>query len=1337
MVHFAVVSLKLNLTDRSVSLPRSEDTTSFLATKVGSRVCSIIGRWQQPWGRWRSSTRAVRSGHSTWRGLGTSSRRTALTRQRKRSVLLAVIGPPAYKRLRDLVSPEKPGDKTYEQLVKVMTEHFSPVPSEIVQRYKFHSRFRQPGESVATFVAELRSLAEFCNFQQTLDDMLRDRVVCGINEAAIQRRLLAKPRLTLQKAMELALGMESAAQNSKELQQSAPKRELEGSLPKVHQVATDKKPERACFRCGKPGHQAAKCKFKGAKCHHCGKTGHLQAVCRSKSKGTSGKESRPRSVRLVQEEEEVDSFPLYVLRAAGVAPPIRVSPTADSCPLTMEVDTGAAVSIVSQATFEKLWPNRSVAPSTVRLQSYSGESIAVVGSIDMTVQYQQQSAELPLLIVQGDGPTLLGRNWLTHIKLDWQRIHHLAQEPLQSVLQSHEAVFENGLGTLKDHEVSITVDSQATPRFCKSRPVPYALRPKVEAELDRLVSEGTLEPVQYSEWASPIVTVVKSDKTSVRICGDFKQTVNPVARLDRYPIPKVDDLFATLANGVVFSKLDLSHAYQQLPLTEDSKKFVVINTHKGLFRFTRLPFGISSAPAIFQRVMESILQGIPKVVVYLDDILVAGDSVEEHLRLLDKVLDRLQKAGLRARKNKCQFMVSEVSYLGHRIDKDGLHPLDDKVKAIVEAPAPRNVRELKSYLGILTYYGKFLPDLSAVLAPLYRLLRKQVSWRWSSAEREAFQVSKDLLSSSPLLVHFDPQLPLTLACDASAYGVGAVLSHRWPDGSERPIAYASRSLSDAERNYSQLEKEGLAIVYGVKHFHTYLFGHSFELVTDHQPLLALLNEKRPTSPQASARVRRWSLLLSAYEYTLVFRKTEAHGNADALSRLPLPVAPAETQSPPELVLLMEQLEESPVTAEQISSWTRRDPSLSVVLQALKQGWPSQCGPELAPYTKRKLELSVHGGCVLWGSRVVVPPQGRKAILQQLHEGHPGMSRMKGLARMYVWWPGLDKEIEDMVRSCQECQACQPSPPAAPLHPWRWPTRPWARLHLDYAGPIDGKMFLVIIDAHSKWIEVFGVQSASSSNTVEKLRIVFSQFGIPETIVTDNGSCFVSEEFQSFLRANGISLITSAPYHPASNGLAERAVQILKNGLKKVRNESLNSRLAKILFSYRLTPQGTTGEAPAELLLGRRPRSRLDLARPNLLERVESKQQQQKAGHDSHARIRTFQVGDTVYARNFRPGEKWLHGSIVTVTGPVSFVIELTNGARVRRHQDQLRHRSVHQELSADLSTTVDTFYSTETFVHHPVAAQTTPAVASAPSETSPRRYPRRSHRAPDRYEPTV
>ena len=312
------------------------------------------------------------------------------------------------------------------------------------------------------------------------------------------------------------------------------------------------------------------------------------------------------------------------------------------------------------------------------------------------------------------------------------------------MLRGHEAVFQGGLGALQGYQARILVESDATPRFSKARSVPYAYQELVEKELDRLVSEGILEPVEFSEWASPIVPVLKSDKKSVRVCGDFKQTINPVSRLDRYPIPRVEDLFTSLSGSKVFSKIDLSQAYQQVPLEEGSRQYVVINTQKGLFRYTRLPFGVSSAPGIFQRVMESLMQGLPGVTVYIDDILVAGTTEEEHLKRLEDVLTRLERAGLRAQKSKCQFMKASVTFLGHRVDADGIHPLPEKVEAVVKAPTPRNLKELKSFLGLLSYYSKFLPNLSSVLAPLYCLLRKDARWKWSVEEEKAFQCSKEL-----------------------------------------------------------------------------------------------------------------------------------------------------------------------------------------------------------------------------------------------------------------------------------------------------------------------------------------------------------------------------------------------------------------------------------------------------------------------------------------------------------------------------------------------------------------------------------------------------------------
>ena len=629
------------------------------------------------------------------------------------------------------------------------------------------------------------------------------------------------------------------------------------------------------------------------------------------------------------------------------------------------------------------------------------------------------------------------------------------------------------------------------------------------------------------------------------------------------------------------------------------------------------------APGIFQRVIESLLQGIEGVIAYLDDILITGNSEEAHLKALEEVLSHLEQAGLRVKQSKCTFMRPSVTYLGHNIDAEGLHTLADRVTALVDAPAPTSVGKLKSYLGMLSYYSKFLPNLSSTLHPLYRLLKKDAVWQWGAEQAKAFKASKELLTSSNFLTHFDSSLDIILACDASNYRLGAVLSHRFADGSERPIAYASRTLNPAERNYSQLEKEGLLCIFGMKRFHDYLFGRHFELITDHKPLLGLLKEDRATSAQASPRIKRWSLFLSSYEYSLVFWSTTAHSNADALSRLPLPQEPGMGIQEPELVLLAEHLASSPVTADDIREWTRKDKTLSRVLQYIQQGWPNEGGKDLEPYSSRQLELSTLEGCILWGSRVVVPPQGREAVLRELHEGHPGMTRMKALSWMYVWWPGINFDIEKSVRLCNQCQEVQSTPPVAPLSPWSWPSRPWTRLHLDFAGPLEGRYTFVLIDAHSKWVEASCTSSTSSAAVIGVLQGLFARFGLPETVVTDNGTGFVSQEFEGFLRKNGISHVTSAPYHPASNGLAERAVQIVKKGLKKETTGSMDTRLARVLFSYRITPQSTTGLSPSELLLGRRPRTRLDLLRPNTAERVERKQEAQKNRHDRKSRIRTF------------------------------------------------------------------------------------------------------------------
>ena len=357
---------------------------------------------------------------------------------------------------------------------------------------------------------------------------------------------------------------------------------------------------------------------------------------------------------------------------------------------------------------------------------------------------------------------------------------------------------------------------------------------------------------------------------------------------------------------------------------------------------------------------------------------------------------------------------------------------------------------------------------------------------------------------------------------------------------------------------------------------------------------------------ASARVQRWAITLSAYTYTIQFKSGKENANADAMSRLPLPDAVPEVPVPPELVLLMEHLTTTPVSAQQIKKLTDRDPVLSEVKKFVLHGWPMHSEPlseGLLPFTWRKSELSVQDGCLLWGSRVIVPIPVRNKVMEELHETHPGISRMKSLARQYVWWPGIDADLEQKVKGCAACQSARKAPPCAPLHPWEWPHHPWLRVHADYAGPFEGKMLLILVDAHSKWIDVHITNSATSAVTMEKMRNSFATLGLPEILVTDNGPAFTSSEFAQFMQRNGIRHVKTAPYHPASNGLVEWAVQTVKGGLKKLVEGSLETRLSRFLFTYRLTPHSTTGISPAELMMGKRLHSQFDLLQPNVSMRV--------------------------------------------------------------------------------------------------------------------------------------
>ena len=939
----------------------------------------------------------------------------------------------------------------------------APKPLVIAERFRFHKRDQREGESINEYAAELQRLSEHCDFGTGLNDALRDRLV-GIRDEGVQKRLLTKENLTFDKALKMA---EAAEQAGKDAAQFHDTSRLEKPLEDVHVVQSG---GLSCSGCG-GRHLRSKCRFKDVQCRFCKKEGHIERVCRSKpyqgvdnqndplQTRQSTKTLKKKKLHAMEETLSEEDYQLnwgrlrnIQIHSLGTVKPFYKTVVVEGQKMKMELDTGAAVSLISYNNYLEKLSHLPLRKAVTQLKTYTGEVIMPKGQVAVKVQGKNGTQTLPLLVVEGSGPPLLGRNWLSKLEVLWngEQINAVFTQPqetekwLNDLQIKYPSVFKDVLGTLKGMKAKVNLKEGAIPVFCQSHSVPFAMKAKVEEEIERLENQGIITPTNWSEWATPVVAIPKADGT-VRLCGDYKVTVNPAIKVDKYPLPTTEEIFASLSGGVIFSKLDLRQAYLQMEVDDNTQKILTIHTHKGLYLFKRLAFGVASAPAIWQRTMEQILQGIPMTRCLLDDIVVTGKSLDDHCTNLDKVLERLAEYGLTLNRKKCAFFKDSIQFCGHRLDREGIHKTQDKIEAVTRTPSPQNVSQLRSFLGLINYYNRFLPNLSTQLAPLYHLLKKGQKWCWSRHCQQSFEAVKELVSSDQMLVFYNPKLPIKLSCDASPYGLGAVLSHVLEDGQERPVAFASRSLSRAEENYSQIDKETLALVWGIKHFHQYLWGVKFTLETDHKPLVSIFSPSKIISATAAARLQRYATFLTRYTYDIKYRKTEQHGNADALSRLPLPTTVEKPLQDAVAIFQLSQIERLPVQVSQIRKETQRDPILSRVLQYILQGWPQVVEDAFNAYFIKQHELTVEQGCILWEIRTVIPPSLRQLVISELHSGHIGVVKMKALARSYFWWPGLDKDIESSVKSCNSCERNKRDPKLAPLHSWECATKPWERM----------------------------------------------------------------------------------------------------------------------------------------------------------------------------------------------------------------------------------------------------------------------------------------------------
>ena len=1154
----------------------------------------------------------------------------------------------------------------------------------------------------------------------------------GLLDAKLSEKLQLDPELTLPKAINQARQSEAVKKQQTLMRNDF--KESTGTKNEVDAVKTEKfrkddssggsdetpnskkpptrPPSNRCYRCGKsPGHVRQNCPAKTAICHKCSKKGHWASVCRSS--------------QTVGEIEEDYAF-LGAIGTERNEDIWSVDLTLNNSPVRFKIDTGADVTVIPESVYKKLKPTPTLIRSSKTLFGPAHTTLPVLGCFMGVIKRGEESSSQEIFVVNGARLALLGRPAIEMLKI----VQTVNAVEAEEVKEKFPNLFK-GLGKLDGPDYVIKLKPDAKPHAISTpRRVPVPLFSKVKEELSRMEQMEIISKVdEPTEWCAGMVVVPKANG-KVRICVDLTKLNESILR-EYHPLPSVDHTLAQLAGVTIFSKLDANSGFWQIGLSPESAKLTTFITPFGRFCFNRLPFGISSAPEHFQKRITQVLEGTDGALCQMDDILVYGKSVGEHNQHLEATLHKLQEANLTLNEEKCEFSKPSVEFLGTLIDSEGVHVSPKKVEAILKMKMPQDQTELRRFLGMVNQLSKFRPQIAELSKPLRDLLSSKSHWLWSDAQQQAFTALKESLTSTPTLAHYDASRQTKLSSDASSHGLGAVLMQRQDDGEWRPVVYASRAMSPTEQRYAQIEKEALGITWASERFADYLIGLEFHIETDHKPLVPLLSTKN--LEDLPARVQRFRMRMMRFTYSISHVPGKSLYTADTLSRAPLvrPLNREEEKLEVDVQAYVDSIVKYlPATEDRLEDFRSQQQQDEITRQLItycSEGWPekSQLPGPLKVYWPERSDLTVQHGLLMKGNRLVVPLPMRIDVLEKLHDAHQGITKCRERAKASVWWPGLSNQLEEVVKQCPICIKERVNP-AEPVIPSELPDRPWQKVAADLFE-LKGHPYLLVIDYFSRYTEVAKLSSTTSPDVTVHLQSMFARHGIPEQFISDNGPQFSSTSFAKFAEDYGFTHILTSPRYPQANGEVERAVQTVKNLLKKT------SDPYKALMAYRATPL-ESGLSPAELLMGRKIRTRIPTLPSNLnpswpyleqfRENDASLKSRQKRDFDRRHSAKTLPElfpGEHVWLP-----DKKVEGTVVDKAGPPrSYTVETPKGQlrRNRRHLNRLPETPNTDTCTALSSPSPDV----QTAMSHEPTAPATPV--------APRRTTRsgREIRMPERF----
>ncbi|XP_059060190.1 uncharacterized protein K02A2.6-like [Achroia grisella] len=1071
-------------------------------------------------------------------------------------------------------------------------------------RYNFFSRNQEQGETISQYVVALRLLSKNCAFASLEEELIRDRIVCGIRSGVVRDRLLRAEDLTLDKAIKICEADEVSADSSRCL-------EARGACVAAVAVrgaggaggGAGRRPRGGGYGRGRsrgrvaPAHMQVQCRGCGRKCtpgacpaqnvqcFMCHNYGHFARMCESVSVKKMYDIDMCDEAANGEKQDDCELFFISMLTDVSVVKNATTTASRDEwyellkCDGGTEkfkLDSGADINVLSYERFKSLGFVDSILENrnNIKLQSYSGNIIPIRGVCKLRWYHKSYKYDLFFAIANILCESVLGRQTCINLGLI---------KRCDSVrISDYNDLFE-GLGCLPG-EYHIVVNSCVQPVVSAPRKVPLALQDKLRTELDRMIGLGVIRKVSHpTPWVNSVVIVAKKNG-DLRICLD-PRPLNCAIQRAHFQLPTVTEIATKLQGAIYFSVLDANSGFWAIKLDEPSADLCTFSSPFGRYQYTRLPYGLNCAPEVFHATVKQLLEGLDGVDSFVDDIICWGRTKQEHDDRLQALLERARKINLKFNKNKCKICVQEVTYLGHIFNKDGMKPDCSKVTAIKEMPVPTDKKSLERFLGAVNYLSKFIPNYSDRTFPLTGLLKKDIEWMWGSSHQRAVDELKHLISVAPVLALYDVRAPVVVSVDASAVALGAVLLQ-----AGRPVEYASRTLTDTQSRYAQIEKELLAIVFACEKYHQYIYGKKNVIVeTDHKPLENIFKKPLQSVP---ARLQRMLLRLQGYDLNVTYKPGKYMYLADTLSRAPLSIPYDDSVSRGnsyQINLLMSQVKMSQNKLQLVRNETEKCEVLSQLMKYINAGWPSNkydVIENLKFYWSIKEDLFIVDGVIFKSNLVIIPDSLKTEMLKIIHDGHLGIDRCKRRAREVLFWPGITKDIELYVKRCAVCQEYSNAPAREPMLPVEIPILPWNKA----------------------------------------MKEIFARHGIPEVLVSDNGTQFTSREFKKFASEWGFDQITTSPNYAQANGKSERAVQTVKHILKK--SITSGSDFYLNLLSYHNTPRDSLS-SPAQMLMGRRLKCRLpvhpDVLKPKVISPVQhdvliEKQIKSKQYYDTHSKI---------------------------------------------------------------------------------------------------------------------